>query len=176
MNKMKIEQYIAGQQPGRRVYRYTAKRIKACSWSGTSRLTIPSAPVWADFTHAEAVALIGGLVSPPEQPPFFLMEFNDPPEWEMDKDLCTMLEGLAGTQPFPVKEAVAPSVEDSAASDWSHVPEGTVTRIIRRLVFSVTTVPFFPLDDLVKKFPECSESLLAEICASFVPEEEEEED
>lgn len=67
-------------------------------------------------------------------------------------------------------------MEDSAASDWNRVPEKTVTRFVRRLVFSVASVPFFPLYDLIREFPECPQSLLAEIRAGFIPEEEEEED
>jgi len=142
----------------------------------SSSADVPPAPGDAGLTSAEAVQLVGGLVSPPEPPPLFLSEITGSPESELGQDLCAMLEGLAGAGPSAVEEAVSPAVEDSAASGWNHVPEGTVTRIVRRLVFSVTSVPFFPLEDLTREFPECPRSLLSEIRAGFIPEEEDEED
>lgn len=46
-----------------------------------------------------------------------------------------------------------------------------MAEIVRRLAFSVAVVSFFPLDDLIREFPESPEGLVAEIDAGFLPEE-----
>src|SRR6218665_3357827 len=53
----------------------------------SSSADVPPAPGGAGLTSAEAVQLVGGLVSPPELPPLFLPEITGSPESELGQDL-----------------------------------------------------------------------------------------
>lgn len=83
---------------------------RSCQRFGASRFDIGERPEWTNFSSADALSNVEGLISPPDPPSLDLVESDDPPEWEMDEDLRQMLENLGEPNHLIVEEAAVPPV------------------------------------------------------------------
>jgi len=136
--------------------------------------SVPSNKEVEEHPSAEAFNVSSGSAPSPE-PPILNDSFLGF-DLEADEDLHEILENLVDlSNPFD-RRASSALATASPVPVWCHIPEGTVKRIVRRLASSVVDATSFPLDELIREFPECPEGLVAEIHAGFLPPEEEGEE